>query len=1265
MTDMEHHRFVFTGGGTGGHVYPNIAVYEALRDRYPEAEFLYIGTRRGSEARIVKSISQPLDFKAVPSRGMPPRLGSFSSLISLFTIFLGACKSFFILRGFRPDLIIGSGGYVSAPVLLAAALLKIKVFIHEQNSIPGRLNQFVARFAARIGVSFLSTAYFFPEEKVVFTGYPLRKSIQHRTGEDIRGKFKIPAASRVLFVFSGSMGARSINQAVTEIIPQLLALKDLAVIIATGKSYSREYKAYDETLKTLESIGIPGEIEGRLIIREYFDHIEDVYAIADLAIARAGAGSIKEIMAMGLPAILIPKVDVPADHQIMNAREMEKTGGARIIMEEMQTREEGRRSAHVPEAILFRTICETLTETDRLAGMKRSLGRIENRDGTGIIVREIESILRKMEKPADKQIRVFYLHSPREEKNYELLFDSNTVGNTFLTDIYLEKTGGDALFKIDFLNPPPEEEVAIIRRIKGRLAVNGADVARWSPLREGDRIGINEDEFQFNCYLEKIRELDNGGPAVSGGKGPSLGIILSRIGGFLHKVVMAAVFGVGKAMDIFSVGHAVVGYLQRVFAEDALKKAFLPVFLRLLRRGSRKKAWESAASIVNFSLALSLILSAAGIALTPILIPCLVPGLIAKGFGADLFRMTRLLFPYLFLATVVAVMTAILKAFRRFLLSESSAIFFAAGSIAGILLFRRTAGIYSLAYGILLGGLLQILFLLPFLIRILSTRTIEFSYRPTIRLRNAAGRKYGSQLVPITVDTVLSQTAVIVDKFFVSPLITGSLSYLYFAMGIFQIPFALTSRTIAAVMRKEFPESATLFDRKRTRRLFIDGININLFLLTPISILMIVLANPIVSLLLERFHFSASAVTHTALALQFYSLGLVGWGVHLLTTRIFTARLDRKTSLWLNFFMLIANTGLCSVLVGSPLKFAGAPLATSISFLSFSMIRMAVLKHKLVKEDVSIDFQDILRSMMKTMIAAILMMLFVFQAKFIFNRIHFQSRVLENLILTLSLAFVGVSTYFLASLILKNTGVLIFRKKSSERRKAIPPSLLSPFGFWDMAVKNPEPYRDEYRYKINLYLANPRWEIRNIGIKLIGLFKEKERGDFLIGLLQSGRECGFIRRNALQSLRELGLWDSRIRALLRRMLDDSYFEVRVAAFRYLSENMDSRDYPFFRDVIGPKFSRLGTEEKVACLKLIAGKGDRADLPLLEKLYTSGNSLIREELLELLCAFFRRGLLDARETMEQAGRILITSNHLRAEFRIKALMQQIRKETEKS
>jgi putative peptidoglycan lipid II flippase len=709
----------------------------------------------------------------------------------------------------------------------------------------------------------------------------------------------------------------------------------------------------------------------------------------------------------------------------------------------------------------------------------------------------------------------------------------------------------------------------------------------------------------------------------------------------------------------------VVNFARRIVAENALENAFLPVFLRLFHRGPRKKTWESASSIVNFSLVLALILSAAGIALTPVLITHLFPGLIAKGFGAEAIRMTRLMFPYLFLVTAAAVMATYLKAFNRFLLSESSAVLFTVGIVMGIFLFHRSIGLYSLAYGVLLGGVLQILFLLPFLTRILSNRSLEFSYRPAIRLRNAAGRKYGSQLGFITLDSILSQTASVVDKFFASRLSTGSLSYLYFAMEIFRLPFALISQAIASVIQKEFSEHIALFDRERARRLFIDGINVNLFLLTPISILMIVLAHPIVSLLLERFHFTAPDVTNTALALQFYSLGLVGWGVHILTTRIFAARLDSRTSLWLNSAMLLLNVGLCYTLVKTPLKFAGIALATSISFLTFGVIRTAVLKHQLAKDAIPIDFGDILRSMMKTVTAAMLMIIFIFQAKFVFNRIHFQSRTVENLILTLSLAFVGISTYFLSSLVLKNTGVLIFRRKSSGRKKAIPLSLLSPFGFWDVVSKNPERYQDEYRYKINLYLASPRWEVRNIGVKLIGRFQERVRADFLIDLLQSGRECGFLRRNALQSLTELGTWDTRIRALILQMLDDPYYEVRVAAFRNLEETSDPREFPFFRKAIAGKFARLGAEEKNACLRLIARKGDREDLPLLDRLYTSGNSLIREEVLELLLGFFRRGVLGAPETIDLAGRVLITSNHLRAEFRIKSLMQQIRRETEKT
>jgi UDP-N-acetylglucosamine--N-acetylmuramyl-(pentapeptide) pyrophosphoryl-undecaprenol N-acetylglucosamine transferase len=158
---MNKYRFLFTGGGTGGHVYPNIAIYEALKERYPGSEFLYVGTKKGSEAAIVPALSQPMEFAYVPSKGLPQSIRNPKTFFALAAIFLGTVKSFFILRKFKPDIIIGSGGYASAPVLLAAALLKQKVFIHEQNAVPGRLNLFVSRFATKIGVSFPSSAFFF------------------------------------------------------------------------------------------------------------------------------------------------------------------------------------------------------------------------------------------------------------------------------------------------------------------------------------------------------------------------------------------------------------------------------------------------------------------------------------------------------------------------------------------------------------------------------------------------------------------------------------------------------------------------------------------------------------------------------------------------------------------------------------------------------------------------------------------------------------------------------------------------------------------------------------------------------------------------------------------------------------------------------------------------------------------------------------------------------------------------------------------------
>ncbi len=1257
---MELKRVVFTGGGTGGHVYPNIAIYEGLKEKYPGSSFLYIGTSKGAESRIVKNVPHPIEFRAVLSKGLPQNIKSFASLISILYILLGTIKSFFILRKFKPDIIIGSGGYVAAPVLLAASLLKLKVFIHEQNAVPGRLNRFIARFAAKVGVSFASTANFFPESKVIFTGYPLRKSIVYKKEENIKKKYNIPEKNKIIFIFGGSSGARTINNAIAELIPMLLAIQGLTVILSTGRGYSRDYKAYDDTIKIFKDIGIPSEIEGKLLIKEYFDNIDEIYSISDLIVSRAGAGTIKEITTLGIPSVLIPKVDLPGDHQILNAREVQKIGGARIVYEEVKYINK-QRTIYVPETKLLEVIRETVFNGDLLFNMRKNLRQIEKQNSAELILKEIEHILKGKEIAEERQIKIHYLHSPETEKNVELVFNSTTIGNSLLCDHFLGDLEEDALIDIKMLQ---DGEKIVVRRVKGRAAKNSEEIDKWSEIKEDDKLEIGGRTFVLKSYFEKVQQIHTDRTTSSKIWGSSLGIMVSRLGGLFRQIVIAAYFGAGRAADIFVVGLTISNFMRRVVAENALENAFLPIFSRLFHRSSRKKTWETASSITNFTLVLALIFTIVGIIFTPWIIKSLFYPFAAKGMITDTVNMTRLIFPYLFLVTFASVITTYLKAFNRFGIAESSAIFFSLGTIAGIILLHSAVGLYSIAYGVLFGGLLQLLFLLPFITRIFKDRSLGFYYKPVINFGSAANKKYYSQLGPISIDVILARITELVAVFLASALRTGSIAFLNFAVTIYRLPFAVISQAINSVILKEFSEKIALFEREKAKQLFLDGIKTNIFLLTPISILMIVLANPIVSLILERGKFDAAQVTSTAFALQFYAVGLIGWGIHALTVRIFSARIDIKTSVILNFFMLITNITLSVILVKTSLEYAGLALATSISFLLFSLVRIVVLRNKLGKEEIAVKYKDILLSFSKTLFSALLMVIILFQAKFIFKQIDFSSKFIGNIVLLVSLSFVGITIYFLSSLMLKNTEILIFRKKLLTRPASVPVSMLSPFKFLEKVSKNSDTFKDDYLYKINIYTSSENWEIRNLGVKLIGMFHDKSKAQYLIDILQSKTENGFIRRNAVNSLREINIWNVEVKKLLIELLDDPYYEVRVAALNYLTRYSSSRDYGEYKNIIREKFRKSTLEEKLACIKLLAKIGDREVIEYVKDYYLSSNSLLREEILELIYSFYRRKLLSAAEIRDYIGKVLITSNNLTPEFNLKAIIERIYKEIEK-
>ena len=335
-------RILLTGGGTAGHVNPALAIGRALGDE--RTAYLYVGVRGRAESDVVPREGIPIRY--VRASAYPGARPSVQWLRFVADLAVGTLKALFLVRNFRPDVIVGTGGFASAPVMLAASLLKraglcdAKVYVHEQNAAPGRLNLLVGRLADRVFVAFPEALAAFPANGVV-AGYPLRRRIQAIDREEARRSldFAVPAGRTVVFAFGGSQGARTINQAVVDALGSLLPHRDrLFIIHGTGlkKSGSR----YDAGQVTAERIRARytdeqrRQIESFYVSRPFFHEIERVYAMSDLVVVRAGAGTLNEIASLGLPAIVVPKANLPGEHQVMNARALARTGGAVVLYEE-------------------------------------------------------------------------------------------------------------------------------------------------------------------------------------------------------------------------------------------------------------------------------------------------------------------------------------------------------------------------------------------------------------------------------------------------------------------------------------------------------------------------------------------------------------------------------------------------------------------------------------------------------------------------------------------------------------------------------------------------------------------------------------------------------------------------------------------------------------------------------------------------------------------------------------------------------------------
>jgi len=354
-------KVIFTGGGTGGHLYPALALADEMKSRIHPFEALFVGTKLGMESRIVRKYGY--DTKFISSRGMRGKK-IFGLINTVFSLMAGILQAFIIQLRFKPDIVLGFGGYASAAVVISSSISRCGVMLQEQNSIPGITNKVLSRVADRVYLGFESAAkYFKKKNNLVITGNPLRRIMTDEYKGNPLESFGLKEDIPTLLVFGGSQGARSLNRAAVE---YFLSNREVQGIIQTGSS---EYEWVKERL---------GEMTERVFVSDYILNIRDAYEVSDIALARAGALSVSELAAVGLPSILVPYPHSVDDHQIYNARFLASAGAAVIIND---SELDGERLESV--------ISGFLKDPDKLEEMKKSALKASVRDAASRIVDDI------------------------------------------------------------------------------------------------------------------------------------------------------------------------------------------------------------------------------------------------------------------------------------------------------------------------------------------------------------------------------------------------------------------------------------------------------------------------------------------------------------------------------------------------------------------------------------------------------------------------------------------------------------------------------------------------------------------------------------------------------------------------------------------------------------------------------------------------------------------------------------------------------------
>ena len=369
---MAKHKFIISGGGTGGHIYPAIAIADELKSRFPDAEFLFVGAQDKMEMQKVPQAGYPI--KGLWIAGLQRKL-TLKNVLFPFKLISSLWKSRTIIKGFKPDVVIGTGGFASGPLLQMANSMNIPTVIQEQNSFPGITNKLLSKKANKICVAYENLDRFFPKEKMILTGNPVRQDlidIESKRDEAIT-YFNLDPSKKTLLILGGSLGARRVNQLIEKELDFFTSL-NVQIIWQCGKFYLDEYKKYDLNNNQQPTTSIQ--------VLAFIDRMDLVYAAADFVISRAGASSVSELSIVGKPVLFIPSPNVAEDHQTKNAKAIVDRNGA-LMLKENELDEK------------FETVFSDLVADENLQKqISVNIKKLAKTNATGDIVDEIVKLIK-------------------------------------------------------------------------------------------------------------------------------------------------------------------------------------------------------------------------------------------------------------------------------------------------------------------------------------------------------------------------------------------------------------------------------------------------------------------------------------------------------------------------------------------------------------------------------------------------------------------------------------------------------------------------------------------------------------------------------------------------------------------------------------------------------------------------------------------------------------------------------------------------------